>query len=390
MRLPETAVVKGQLQSASNSLSEFLDEPLGLPDVTRCVVPGDRVTIAVDLNTPHLCEITTEICERLLRAGMELDMTVLLPSGSESADVARRLADCIDKAVSVHIHDPRDEQQRRYLASSSGGERIYLSEHLVDCDLLVTISEVGFDSLLQFRGTNSIIFPAFSDAVSIQRLLEARCGAGSKELHTFSRELVDEIGWLLGTQFAIQVVPSADGGVADVICGTADQVQRRGTQSLTDSWQFDINETYDLAVVSVASDGGPGSWQRFGQALAVMSSVVDDGGRIAVICELSRQGAGPALDMLRRSGDVDELIKPLRLEPTTDAVEVLQLIESQHRARLYLYSGSADSLAEDIGMIPIAGDPELQRLVDEADRAIVVHAANYARFPAGASTPVSD
>lgn len=393
IRVAESVRIAGDVQASSNALTRSLDEPLGLPEISNCVVPGDRVTIAVDQDTPLLADVTAEVCRRLLAQGTELDITVLLPtdiSQPAKTELSGVIADSTENRVSVHIHDPRDEQQRRYLASSAAGDRIYLSEHLVDCDLLVTIGVAEFDSVLGCRGTNSILYPAFSDTETLHRSLEARCSDDNSASERFSRETIDEIGWLLGTQFAVQVIPSADRMIADVVCGAADQVQAESERLLRQNWQFDLDRPHDLAVLTVATGDAGNCWQQLGGALESVKDVVASGGRIAVVCDPAADDAGPALEMLRRCTDPEDLLKPLRLEPTTDAVEIIQLAEALQRTRIFLRSSLPTEFVEDLGILPLESDAELQRLIDSAQHPLIAHAANHARFRTATTARCSD
>ena len=357
-----------------------LDSPLELPPVHECVVSGDSVAIAIDPQTPDVVRVVTKLWENLHDStATELNVTLLLPadpSGSEWNTLLSELPVHINRQSAICIHDPDDEQRRSYLASSAGGDRIYLAHQLVDADLIVTIGTINFDPLLGYRGTNSAIYPWFSDRSSIQ----ACSGDGHAELTPDDkrplRELVDEIGWLLGTQFTIQVIPASDGSIAQVLCGAVDQVMKTGRASLAEQWKVAVNEHADLAVVSVPRLPGATGWRQLGEALMFTSNVVEDGGRIAVVAELA-EPTSPALTMLRRCAEPDDILKPLSLEPTFDSVEVIQLIRALQRASIYLLSNLEDGVVEEFGLLPLSAESELQKLVDAAERPVVIAGANY-------------
>ena len=365
----------------SDALADALQHPLGLPPLPECVVPGDRVVIAIDPQTPAVTELIGQVWEQFQNSGVvDLDITLLLPG--EDLDkgwktLLENLPVHIRNQVAIHIHDPAEEQQRGYLASSASGTRIYLTHHLIDADLIVTIGIIGFDPLLGYRGTGSAIFPAFSDLESIR----AARGSGHRELTPDDkrplRDLVDEIGWLLGTQFFVQVVPDSAGQPGHVFCGAADPVMAAGQQCLKQQWQFAADEFLDLAVISVTGLTEQFGWKQLGAALAAVSHIVEDGGRIAVVADLP-QPVGPALELLRRSNEVEDVLKPIRLEPPEDGIEVTQIIHALLRSGVCLYSNLNSALVEELGMLPLASAAELQRLLDSAERAAIIPAADYA------------
>jgi hypothetical protein len=82
--------------------------------------------------------------------------------------------------------------------------------------------------------------------------------------------------------------------------------------------------------------------------------------------------------MLRRCQDPEELLKPLRREPTIDSVEFAQLIQALRRVRVYLLSQLPGELVEELGMIPVSDSAELQRLVSTIEGCKCIPFANYA------------
>ncbi len=277
--------------------------------------------------------------------------------------------------MAIHIHDPSDEQQRSYLASSASGERIYLSHYLTDADLVVTIGRVGFDAAFGYRGTNSSIYPAFSDTESINASRprdDALAPGDSRPL----RVLADEVGWLLGTQFAVQVIPGGDGSPIAFLCGAPDEVMKAGRRLLHQHWTVPADETFELVIVSVPANTSTG-WKSVGAAVKTATRLAGDGGRIAVIAELPGQ-IGPAMEMLRRSLEPEELLRPLQREMLHDAAEVLQLIKAMTRARIYLHSNLDAVFVEELGILPLTSAAELQRLIKSAERTFVLPHANFA------------
>ncbi|MFN9719293.1 MAG: lactate racemase domain-containing protein [Planctomycetota bacterium] len=356
-----------------------LAEPLGYPEVTRCVVPGDRIVVAVDPETPFVIELICAVCEQLQTipdGGVQL--TLLLPDDPSKEGwswLMEQLPVHILEQLTVHIHNPADQASISYLASSANGERIYLNQLLTDADLIVSVGFIAFDSLLGFRGTSSSLFPAFSDLQTRQGHHSQGHPELSPDQQRVYRELVDEVGWLLGTQFTIQVVPGTASHPAAILCGMPDVVMERGRELVNEIWRVSLEEPVDAIVLTVPG-GTPFGWKQLGQALEQASSMVLQGGRIIAIADLP-EPQGPAAALLRRSQEPDELLKPLRREPTTDSIEIAQLIQAQRRARVYLLSRLSPEVVEELGMIPIASSEELRRLVATFTNCRIIPFANY-------------
>jgi len=380
--LPDTAIVFGSSigDSSSDRLLEALQNPLELPRLHECVVPGDRIAIVVDPETPGLVGIITQVWEQFQNvSGYELDATLLLPA-QEDGDHWKPLLDelplHVRNQVAIHIHDPAEEKQLSYLASSAGGERIYLSHYLTDADLIVTIGTISFDPLLGYRGTTSSLYPAFSNEATIAETRRQMLLGGIPDDKRPLRELVDEIGWLLGTQFTLQIIPAADGNVAAAFAGSPDQVMQAGQQELNKHWRCSLEEEAALAVVSIPHDPSFG-WKHFGAALESAARLVGQGGQIAVVAELP-QGLGQGIEMLRRCNDPEDIVRPLEKHPTPDATETLQIVQAFYRTRIYVYSNLDATFIEDMGLQPLTSEAELQKLIDTAETVVAMPCANYA------------
>ena len=392
LNLPDGTVVHAtSTNESSDVLSTALRNPLGLPVLPECVVPGDRVVIVVDSETPDVVDVVTQVWAQFQKLNTdELDVTLLLPAstgGAGSQHVIDDLPVHVRNQLAAHVHDPTDEDQRRYLASSAGGERLYLSHYVTDADLIISIGTIGFDGGFGYRGTNSVIYPAFSDVPAISAAKRDCDSQLAPEDKRPLRELVDEIGWLLGTQFTVQVVPGLAGGIEGVFCGATDQVMAAGKQLLNERCRLTVEEEVHLAIVSIPGNSGFG-WKHFGAALATASRLVGDDGRIAVVAELPEH-IGPGLKMLRRCNAPEELLQPLNDEPPEDAVEVTQLILALRNSQIYLFSNLDDSLVEDLGILPLSTETELQRVIDSSDSVIVVPNANYVWAQMGVATAIS-
>ena len=369
-------------ESATCNFADSLNHPIGLPPIPECVVPGDRVTIAVDPDTPELVELIAEIWQQLQGAEFELNITVLLPAdftGGNWNGLQEQLPAHVREQASIHIHDPDDEQQRRYLASSAGGERLYLSHHLTDADLIISVGTFAPDSVLGHRGTNSALFPAFSDTQAIVSLRQSETAELGTDQQGKARELADEVGWLLGTQFTVQAVGAADGSIGQLFCGAVDRVTSVARNYLAEQYRFKVDTQHDIAVVSVpVSESGFG-WKNLGRALTAIHHVVEDGGRVAVVADLPTPD-GPANEMLRRCTEPSELLKPLVLEPPEDGVETARLIQAMDQWNVFLLSNLPDGIVEEFGLLPLSNADEVQKLLSTAEYPVIIPGANLAAF----------
>ena len=203
-----------------------LQQPLGFPPLAQAVVPGDRVVLALDRDVPEAGPILAELFDCLLERGLSAADITLLAAGPPGATIesAKALlpAEYRDAAAVVR-HDPDDRNQLSYLAVASDDEPIYLNRLLCDADFVVPIGCLRCQPALDYHGVYGGLFPTFSGRVTQGKPK----GAGSKGARQPSRtrDRTQEVGWLLGVQFVVQVVPGANGQVASVLAGTAGRGQ---------------------------------------------------------------------------------------------------------------------------------------------------------------------
>lgn len=367
-------------QSAVELCRNSLLQPLGLPELARCVVPGDSVAIVVDPETPHVIDLLVAVYEQLQslpKSGIAISLLLPQdPSNTNWSRLTEQLPLHLQQQLIIHVHDPAETAQLSYLASSANGERVYLNRRVTDADLLVTIGVVCFDSLLGYRGTTSSVFPWFSDVDAIQQARKQGHPELTPEQPRPYRQLVDEVGWLLGSQFTVQVIPGPDAAPLAILTGLPEDVMASGKEFVERIWHLKPRKLVDAVVLSVPADALSG-WKQFGTALEQATQMVQDGGRIIAIADLPIP-EGPAATMLRRTQEPDELLKPLRRDSVEDSVEITQLINALSQARVYLFSRIPPEIVEELGMIPIEDAAELQRLTAAAESCVALPSANYA------------
>ncbi len=350
----------------AEELEQALAHPLDFPPLEQAVIPGDRVTIALDRYTPESPAIIKAVWNVLSRRDVRPeDVLILQPAerdAPELIDPRGGLPADVRNVVEWKIHDPESEDACTYLASSTTGERIYLARDIVDRDFVLPIGPVAYDSLLGYRGTGSVLYPGLSTADAIAR----GQGQGHHELGPDEerplRSLIDEILWLLGVQFAIQVVPSTGGSVAHVLAGACDSVFHEGKRLLNEDWMVELETRPDIVVAAVDCDARGHGWEQIGAALETARNLVARKGKIVLLTELSAS-LGAGLEILRETRNPRDAIRPLRKLAPADLVAATQLAGAVEWADVYILSRLNSELVEDLFMTPLADEREAVRLL---------------------------
>jgi hypothetical protein len=349
-----------------------LQNSLEYPPLRECVIPGDRVALVPDLECAELPQLLTAILEVLTSVPAEGVSPLLMlpadPAGQGWESLRSTWPESLRK-IPVVLHDPADRTLVSYVASTAGGERIYLNREAAEADVLITVGLMRFDSVYGVRGGMSAVFPGLSDAETVRRTGFADFHQYRPQQRDERRGLVDEIGSLLGTQYSVQLVPGP-GGPAAVFAGPGTAVHAAGTALLQQCWTARPAKRTELALISISA-APPCAWSVLGEALEKASPWVEDGGRIAVLADLPLP-CGPAAEIIRRSRDPQEAIEVLRRHPLADGIEMLRLLETSQLARVYLLSSLPGEILEEFGVFQLADADELQRLLDQSRSCVVL------------------
>lgn len=357
-------------------LHAALDQPLDFPPLEQAVIPDDKIVLALDRGVPDAPLIISAVWERLTERGVAADrVTILQPADGtqdEPADPRSSLPAKIRGEMHWEIHQatPESEGGYHYLATTAAGERVYLSGTLLDADVVVPIGRIGFDPLLGFRGTNSVLYPGLSTAEAVKRAQ----GQGHTELGSNDdrplRQMVDEVGWLVGTTFTVQVVPAAGGGASDVLAGSVDSVFRKCRELLAERWTVSLPERAETVVVAVDADAGGHGWSQVAAALSVARRLVVHDGRIIVLSQLD-ETAGEGIELVRRAEEPRDAFRPLRQSSPADLLPATQFAQAVDWARVYLLSRLDSDLVEDLFCVPIESEAEVVRLLASGDESCV-------------------
>jgi nickel-dependent lactate racemase len=354
--------------------------PLDFPPLEQACVPGDRVVIALDRHTPAASELIAEIWLVVSRRGVEPQaFHVIQPvalDGVPLTDPRSLLPDDVRDAVTWTIHDPTDASRQAYLATTARGERVYLARELTDADVVLSVGEISYDPLLGYRGAGSVFYPGLSNT---DAFIRSR-GEGHSELGPDDerplRQSIDEIAWLLGAQFSVQVIPSAGTGAAAVLAGSIDAVLRKGRRLLDKLWRLRLPKRVPTVVAAIDAGCAGHGWDQLGATLATARNLVEKGGRIVVLSEMSSE-PGEGVKLIQQHRSPREALQPIRRQAGVDMIPATQLAGAADWARVYLLSRLERHLVGELFMEPLENEGELARLLGNGAGCAVLESAQH-------------
>ncbi|HLA83379.1 MAG TPA: lactate racemase domain-containing protein [Thermoguttaceae bacterium] len=367
------------VEDIEEEVRRALREPLDYPPFSAAVTPGDRVVVTLSDEAPHAAEIVAAVVDSLVESRVDPEaITVLRSDRSPEADPCRLLPDPIRAQVVSLRHAPQEREALAYLATTQHGEAIFLHRAIVDADLVVPIGCFRGNSAAGYHGIHTPIYPTFSDRATVQRFRStATLDARRRHRKRLARE-ADEVGWLLGAAFTIQVMPVRGDRVYRVLAGKFDAVRRCGMELYSELWNDHIPRRAALVLAAIEGNASQQTWDNLGRALETAVELVEPGGGLAICTELAAL-PNAAIGCLKMARSPEEALQHLCREEADDSLAAVQLARALEHCSVYLLSRLDDGLVEDLQMTPVDDAADLVRLANRAESFLLLGNASYAQ-----------
>ncbi len=327
-----------------------LEKPFQFEALRRALTPDDRVAVVVDDKLPHLAELLTGLLEHVVSAGVKPEaVTLVLAPGSVRQGFVDDLPDEYAD-VRVETHDPADSKKHAYLATTKTGRRVYLNRTLLDAEYSVYLMRAG----------SHLPFPELSNE-------ETRADNGAKAD-------IEEIRWLLGAPFLVQVVEGAGDEIQANVAGLAES-RAEAERIRAERWDAEVKETADLVIATLSGAKERIDFADLAAAAKCGATALTHGGRLVVLTD-----AAPILEegesILRGFDDPSEARKAVSKGKVESHRAAARWAAAASRGTLTLASGYPDEVAEELFAVPLHTPSELQRLIDAAESVWVIPVAH--------------
>ena len=357
------------LADVAAAVAAAVEDPLDFPPLSAATVPGDEIVLALDDAVPQAAQIVAGIVHVLQKSNQAPGITIVCDSAPDSdQDPRALLPDEVRESVALKIHDSDDTRSLAFLAAGSSGEPIYLNRTICDADVVIPVSTVCLEDSPGYVGVYGGLFPAFSDRATQERFTQP----GSTHWVDYQRqrrEESNEAAWLLGVQFALQVVPGTDEGILHVLAGDAQVIAAKGRELCQAAWSLELPKRADLVVAAIAGGPRQQTWENLARALFAASQVVDDNGAILICSELQEKLPQEMKTTWEDDGHDQTAV---------DTISSRVIDDIRERYRLYLLSGLDSEAVEDVGMAYVADADEVARLARRSGSCILIPCAQFA------------
>jgi nickel-dependent lactate racemase len=356
----------------SAAVAQALEAPFGYPPLRRALTPDDHVVILVDDQLRRLPELLIPLLEHLSKALVAPEaITLLCPPASVAQPWVDELPEAFQD-VRLEVHDPDDRRHLSYLATTRNGRRVYLNRTAVDADQLVVLTRRGYDPLLGYAGGEGAIFPALSDHTTRQELAESWNLAAPGKKPWPIRQEANEVAWLLGAPFLLQVIEGSDGEVVHVLGGIIESTAE-GQRLLDARWRIEVEQPADTVIATLVGDPGRQDFAALARALACAARVVKPGGNVVLLTE-AELPTGPEIDLLRRASEPGDVLKLLSGQKGLNGVSLFFWAGAARQARIYLLSRFPAEDAEELFTVPLDHAGQVQRVVGSGTYLIIPEA----------------
>jgi len=344
------------------AMRDALESPLRYPPLRRALTPDDHVTVVIDERLPGLAELVTSVVDHITSAGVAPEaVTLLCPPSGTRQDWVSELPERLE-SVQVATHAATDRKQLAYLATTRKGRRVYLNRAVVDADQLVVLTGLRFDPQMGHLGAAGAVFPAMSDVETRHAWDKSLSMDAPQDAPWPARGEAEDVAWLLGAPFQVQVVEGAGDTVAAVMAGSNDSAAD-GRALLDRYWRGTVVGPSDTVIAAMSGDPARQDLSDMARALATAARVVRPNGTIVLLCQ-TRPALSEGFQRMMDQDDSDRAFKSLAVAPTDDWPAAYLWLQAARRARVVLLSGIPAEAAEGLYTTPMEQARQVQRLID--------------------------
>ncbi len=349
-----------------------LDSPIDFPSIMQSILEDDQIAIALEDGVPDGMAIASEVILYLIEHGVAPENITWVIGSTHRRHLelaAKELHRRGGVEVKTLLHDPSLIESHAYVAASQSGDAIYVQRDLIDADVLIPIYCARTPEC-PLASDLFGISPGFTDSATQQRWNIAWLEDNVNHLHEHEK-LSEEAGWLAGIHFAVAVVPSMDGHVAEVLAGKPGSIYPKGTESL----ESVVNSPYDLVVAVVEGNAQQQSWLSIARAASYADRICGGEGRIVVCCDVDHATKG--IRDLRSNEPMESANRRLIKSNVEDAFAAAVIRSILANRSLYLYSSLGSADCESLGIAHVQSPSDIEHLLTQAAHPCILRGAQY-------------
>ena len=286
---------------------------------------GQSVAIAINDATrpvPHEV-LLPPLLGGLRRAGVaDVDLTFIIATGAHPGlapdEFSAILPPGIAAAYRVICHDASDEANLTFLGETARGTSVTINSAFMAADYRIVIGNIEPH---QFQGFSGGVKSAAIGLAGLRTINQnhAMMSHPLAKLGIYdenpARQDVEEIGRMIGIDFAVNAILNPDKAIVAVLAGDPFAVMQAGIPQVKALYEAPVAAPFDLMIASPGGHPKDINVYQSQKGLAHAASVTKTGGWL-ILCAACPQGSGSAdyeswmtQPRIRSHGDVLEIFK---------------------------------------------------------------------------------
>lgn len=337
-----------------------LAEPIGAPDISEVVRPGEKIAIVTsDITRP--CPtwlMLPPLLKRLYAAGISpADITLVFALGSHrhhTPEEMRHLAG--EQALSQITCVDSDPEDCVRLGVTSHGTPVDITRVVAEADRRICLANIEYHYFAGYSGGAKSIMPGVSSRAAIQAnhamMIRPEAHAG-RILGNPLREDIEEAAALCGIDYILNVVLDEHKQIIKAVAGDATLAHREGCRFLDGLYRKEIRRKADIVLVSQGGAPKDLNLYQTQKALDNAKHAVRDGG-IIILIGSCREGLGERVfqQWIEEAREPKDLVERVQADFKLGGHKAAAIAMVLERADIYLVSEMSEELVRQCFLTP--------------------------------------
>lgn len=327
-----------------------LDHPIASEPILELARDKKTAAISVcDITRPAPNKITLPpLLERLHKAGIRQDITILIATGLHRAATAEEVDIIVGPEIAakyrVVSHNARAREEHRFIGETRRGTPVFVDERFASADLHITLGFIEQHLMLGFSGGRKLVVPGLASQETIKVIhspkfiREPLATEGSIEGNPLHDELL-ECARMVRHDFIVDVALTQERKIAGVFAGDPVKAHAAGVAFVEKACLEEIDEPADLVITSAAGFPLDLTFYQSVKGVTAATHLAKPGGSILLIAECAEgMGSAEFARMIRNMGEFGEYLDEVRDQPVdVDRWQVEKLALAGVQNDVYFY-----------------------------------------------------
>ncbi len=313
--------------------------------------------VRYDLLLPPLLEIL----HQELNPGIEI--TLFVASGTHTPMSMKECAEIIPGFIfekyPIHVHDCDNTENQSFLGTTSKGTPVYINTMFYQSDLKIVVGNIEPHHFMGFSGGVKTAAIGLASRETINKnhqmlLTEKNTVIGQYELNPMRMD-VEEIGEMIGIDYALNAIQTVDKTLLDVYFGHPQAVMLAAIDVVRSNCQVEVREKYDVTIASAGGFPKDINLYQAQKAITNAAKFTRDGGHLILFAEcIEGIGNSRLVTFMEGISTADGVRKKLLNEGFQVGPHKAYLIARDiDRINIHLYSEMNDDSVRSVLLSPI-------------------------------------